>query len=372
MNVIDEYSSGYYQGWSEVSGSSHCYTPGDVKDALAPIMARIRDYDRIRVQLEERGGQVKDLLKLKKLLLDNIEFPGRRHDMGNIKLGDRDALRRAVLTLGRGGASIGIRTTPQGFPVYYLCRTSRGYWGERTMILEDLCLSQGYPMDDVRYVKFTSTSGRERGYLRISPYRFLARSSLSEEVADETNVDKLLEKIGRQFFQAAWDDDQRIAFAVADALGMPQFKNAVELLYFCLSSDLSELRNDMTEDMQCFLSGYKPEVDAFMQTLSSYDGMGITQLQADAPKLYKRLQKQFSRFIKTEILWGEGGYKVPLYKIIFANFSRLQRIGEMVQQNDDIEEAAKILEYEASEVISLLINRNSDSTEAEEVRPNVA
>ena len=96
-------------------------------------------------------------------------------------------------------------------------------------------MSPGYPMIDQRFARLMQENGRERHFIRLSPFRRLVESSWPRDKnGSRLQVDRFLYGLGRKIFHSAWHEDQRMAVAVAATLQLPNFKDCIEFLYLIL------------------------------------------------------------------------------------------------------------------------------------------
>ena len=139
-------------------------------------------------------------------------------------------------------------------------------------------------------------------------------------------MDDLILEVGKYVFQAGWHDDQRPGTLTAKHLDLPNFHQAIELLYLCLSGDLCELRGIIHPSIVDFFDKIYPQpaIPAFLQKLRPMDGSVLNDLPKKTLNLYIRLSNAFSQFMKSEAAWGNYSSPIPLYKIVFGNFSRLE------------------------------------------------
>lgn len=337
--------------------SYHYATPPavDIQEALAPLLAQLAAYDRLRHKLEEQGGDVGDLEQLTEIMRQKITIRGTYTDYP-MALNLPKLLQWAVQAVGHGDLHLQVRLLPTRMPVFYLCRSHRDYWGEYSLIVEDLYQSPGYPLVDDRFVKLL-IYGRETYCLRLSSYREGAAALVAPNAATTSwQVDNLLHQVGRHVFQAAWHEDQRLGIVVANQFGLPRFRQAIELLYLCLSGDLCALRLAVDARMlQFFQEVYpQPAIRAFLEKLTTLAGQELNDVPQQALKLYLLLSRAFSRFLGLEVEWGREKAKVPLYKLIYGNFYRLGLVVQALPGNRVVSAEKESLENAASEVVGEL------------------
>jgi len=342
-------------GWSYRSGYGYSTTrAANARKALQPLLDHIRQYDALRQKLEMQGGAISDVAKVTELLSLPITLKGDYRDC-KASLIDQASLRTAIFDVGRSDLHIDVRQLPTGMPVYYLCRIRRDYWSEYTLIVEDLYQSAGYPVLDERFVRLMD-GGHETYYLRLSQFREGVKTALPDKSSrsdtSEWDTDDILYHTGRHVFQAAWHEDQRPGVLTATHFGLVNFRQAIELLYLCLSGELCELRNATNKRLLSFFEQTYPQpaIRAFLGVLSGLDGAAINDLPQKALKLYARLSNAFSRFLSVEVPWGHRQVTTPLYKLVFGNFSRLALVADRLGEEACIRNAAQRLE-EASQAI---------------------
>jgi hypothetical protein len=336
---------------------------GRTRQALEPLLCTLREYDALRIQLECEGGRISDFGRITQILTREIHLTGLYHEYV-CKLANQPGLRTALGDVGNYDTHLQVRRLGTGMPVYYLSRTDQDYWSEYSLIVEDFYLSPGYPMEDERLARVMFV-GHDTRYLRLSAFRDKTREMLKSQIKcdpAEYDVDDLLYTMGRHIFQAAWHDDQRPAMLVAAHFNLPAFRQAVELLYLCLSGELCELRSAANPEMYRFLEVVYPQpaIRDFLNALSTLDGGAINELPQKALKLYAALGGAFSRFVRIEVPWGFRATHAPLYKLVFGNLSHLDRVGAALKSNPDVAQAAKSLESHAQRAIEDLVRSHID------------
>jgi len=350
--------------WMAENLGTRDYLPGgygygppiaEIRGALSPLIGQIRKYDALRLTLEREGGRVSDLGSIAGVLNTPLTIQSR-FGAKEVQLTEQVELREAI----RGvdfDVHLDVRQLPTHLPVYYLCRVRRDYWGEYSLIVEDLYMSPGYPMTDQRFIKLMS-AGHEVYFLRLSPFRegVAGMAKVEDETAAGT-VDTILYGLGRHVFQAAWHDDQRMGVLAGTHLGLPRFRQAIDLLYLCLSGELCELRGAVNDRMLRFFEEVYPHppIRALLEMLTRLDGGMINDLPQRSRGLYKRLQKSFKGFLAAEVTWGPRRLRMPLWKLLCGNFSRLPLVATTLGENRQLASASAALEKAAEEVIGELL-----------------
>lgn len=331
----------------------------DANVSLEPLIRQVRHYDELRLKLEKQGGQIADLEKISNTLSKVITLKGR---FGNVEaaLTDPRSVRQMLFEVGGFDLHMEVRRLQTEMPVYYFCRIRRDFWSEYTLIVEDLYRSPEYPVLDDRFVKLMS-GGHEAYHLRLSQFRGGVTGLIKKEEEEEVSssqIDEMLYNLGRNVFQAAWHEDQRPAVLAATHFELPKFRNAVELLYICLSGELCELRSVVDERLLSFFVTIYPQpaMHAFLSLLTRLDGGSINEMPQKAAKLYSKLSKAFGRFLRTEIPWGSRKVRMPVYKLIFGNFTRLDLVAADARQNETLQKTAGQLEEESQLVVDGIVN----------------
>ena len=389
------------RGWSYSTGSGYGTTrAADARKALEPLLDHIRQYDLLRRKLEEEGGNISELGRVTELLSHPICLKGSFRD-SKVALVDQASIRTALFDVGCPDVHVDIRQLATAMPVYYFCRIRRDYWSEYSLIVEDLYQSAGYPIVDERFIRLMD-GGHETYYLRLSQFRenvatsrqYSRRSCRAEASARRRNepaaphqhpltaltpqrvqsprctvlpqysrryepaastpapdtlTDDLLYHAGRHVFQAAWHEDQRPGMLTAAHFGLPDFSQAIELLYLCLSGELCELRQAADDRLLAFFEHTYPQpaLRAFLEKLAGHDGAAINDIPRAALAAYARLSTAFSRFLGVDVPWGRDAIPRPLYKLVFANFARLEMVADRLQDNPVLQKAAETLNRES-------------------------
>lgn len=324
----------------------------EVRKLLLPLMQRLRDYDATRVRLEREGGTAADLQLLTGCLSNPISIDDRSQHHRAV-LTEPDELRQVLKRIGAKDLYFSVRVRPSGLPAYYVVRAKHGYWSEYSLLVEDLYRSPEYPSPDERFVKLMDWS-HETYFLRLSQFREGVSAGLPVKGAEsERKADGVLHDVGRQVFQAAWHEDQYAAFQVAEVFQLPLFRQAIELLYLCLSGDLCAIRASLDDDVsEFFVNVYpQPAIHALLARIGELDGKGLAELPEDAGDAYRRLTASFERFLRVEVRHGSRASSLPLYKLIYANFGRLDMITPTVTSCDGLSDAGAQLEELAAQVI---------------------
>ncbi len=333
------------------------------EDALAPLTERLQAYDEKRIDLETRSLTAAALISTMELLKEHfvVEVLGRRNKMALV---DQAAVREFLRGLWDYECRLEIRIAPSGMPLYYVPRIWHDYDAPYSLVLEDAYLSPGYPITDERFVKIM-WGGHELYFIRLSPLRaaLLEGRGPAEDPKAQDEADAMLRKVGRLVFQACWHEDQYVGMAAAGLFDLIHFRRAVELLYLCLTAELCELRSAVDEAMLGFFRSVYPQpvIAAFLKRLVRLDGRTLAEVPQAALKLFPKLSQTFSRFLAVELPWGRKQALVPLYKLLFANFSRLDHVRGAITEKDELRLAAEVLEKQSQAVIQALLAEPGDA-----------
>jgi hypothetical protein len=327
-------------------------TSPELRDAVKPLLDRLSDYDALRLKFERLGGSARELADMTKLLTEPVpvKTPYRYEE---VALTAPDELARQLAHMSAYALHLDVRQLDSGMPVYYLCRTRADYWSEYSLVVEDLYLSRGYAMHDARFARLMH-HGHETFFLRLSPYRSVVGRQFK---LNTTALDDFLVDLGQHVFQAAWHEDQQAGMAVAEHLDLPAFRQALELLYLCLSGELCELRQSVNIQLLKFFDVVYEQaaIGGFLRVLADLDGAALNELPERALDLYGRLSRSFNAFLDVEVPWGYRHMKLPLYKLVFGNFGRLTMIGRSLSNDPTVGEARTCLEETSVAVIQELV-----------------
>jgi hypothetical protein len=360
----------------------------DTREALAPIIDHITRYDALRRKLEKEGGTTRDVEEMTGILTERFAVQGSYYAK-DVALSDQKSMHEFVRDVGRRDTHLQVRQLPSRMPVYYLCRVTQDTWSAYSLIVEDLYRSPGYPLADERFINLLHY-GHETYYLRLSQFRAPVAGMLKEkatspleaagrsQVHESTGlpgqsaisspapaakssdwaIDDVLYNVGRNVLEAAWHEDQFLASETARHFAMPHFARAIELVYLILSGELCDLRASVNDEMLYFFERIYPQyaIRAFLTTLTRLDGAALNALPARATKHYAALSRAFGSFLRTQVTWGHREARVPLYKIIYANVSRLALVAEQLPATPHLGDAAAELDALAEKIIEETIS----------------
>jgi hypothetical protein len=330
--------------------------------ALSPLISQFKMFEKRRILLENREVTPAMMVATMEILKQKLVIEGHYREHA-VTLVDQASVRNFLRDLGDYECRLEIRSAGSGLPMYYLPRVWFDYRSVYSLVLEDLYRSEGYPIGDERFVKIM-WAGHEVYFLRLSQFRAALlkdRDSNGESEAQD-EVDSQLLKVGRHVFQACWHEDQCVGMAAAGQFDLVDFRRAIELLYLCLSAELCELRSAIDDAMLRFFKDVydQPAIVAFLGRLAALDGKALAEVPQAALKHFPGLSRAFSRFLAVELPWGRKQAMVPLYKLLFANFSRLDAVREAIAEKEELRQAAESLEKQSQSVIQALLDASGD------------
>jgi hypothetical protein len=320
----------------------------ELRTRLAPLIERLQEYDSLRARLEREGGKVSDADRLTKLLCQPVRLASSS-GMAGVSLIKPERFNDALRAVGARKVYLSVRVRPSGFPSYYLVRAKHGYWSEYSLLVEDLYQSPDYPSPDERFVKLMDL-GHETYFLRLSQFREALISQQSADCSEpDSEVDTILHNVGRNVFQAAWHEDQHPAFEAATHLGLPSFRDAIELLYLCLSGDLCRIRAFTDRQILAFFRHVYPQpaIRALLRRIRRLDGNALAQLPEQALAQFQRLSGAYADLLRVEVNHGPRNFPVQVYQLLYANFDRLDKIAPSVAEDPGIATARRRLERRA-------------------------
>ncbi len=241
------------------------------------------------------------------------------------------------------------------FPCYLLCRVSTD-WDAPDAVVDELYVSSRNDFfPDERFVVLMR-AGRSRTFLRLSVFRDKLREHLavcSANEVDEQECDEILEATAKLVFGAAWYEDQRLPFHVADVFGLEKFRAALELVAFILGSDLYKVTTairdgeDLVTDFFEHVYENRPLAEV-MRQLHLGGTCDISKLEEEATAAFVKLNRVFSSFLSTtETLCDLEG--LELYKIVLGCFYNLRQVADRDMWTPALEEAARTAEAAADQ-----------------------
>jgi len=340
------YGSGAY-GKTYVSSHATQWKADDFfRPGLDNMIEALVAFDQKMGELRARGGHISAIQDAIKSLKTPFRVRGT-YGESSACLAEPDKVREALRYCGQYDVKFNVRRLPGGFPAYYLVRIHRDYWGAYSLIVEDLYRSPEYRFADNRFDRLMD-AGRERFFLRLSEYYEPVAKLVAQENDNAAyNTNTTLYALGRCVFQGAWHVDQRLAFVMAQHLGLTWLRQAIELVYLCLSCDLCALRRFLTPTMLRFFEEIYPNegIARLMARLDTMTGSHMSLLTDRASGAYRRLSRAVSEFLGAELRWSEShSERTPLWKIVFANFTRMDLVGLQLAHDEDLAAARNTLE----------------------------
>lgn len=329
----------------------------DYLSELAPLMRKLKLYDKYRIQLERNGGGLPELNRISRILRVPIVLR-RAYQKYPVFLNKPQELKKILDRLGFYDIHLDIRLGRVGMPVHYLCRINWDFWSEYGFVVEDIYRSPGYALPDPRFVSLMDM-GHEKYFLRFSDFREKIKSShklLIQQTSDQ--IDELIYTLGKYVFRAAWHEDQQSAILISKYFNIHFLQQAIELLYLCLNGELCDLRNQVNSQMLLFFESIHPQpaIHEFLSRLNSLEGDRLNKIDQTALALYSRLQAAFSEFLKTEVTWGNQKIRTFLFKLIFGNLTRLDLISASLGDESAVWEATRKLNQVCEQIISEILN----------------
>jgi len=298
---------------------------------LAPLIAQIRRVDAVVARIARGNGCLRDLLALEGILKKPLALRGRGGQ--EVSLVRPTDLRTALCALSRQ-LHLEVHTVDERFPCYLLCRISTD-WDAPDTVLDELHVSPRNDFfPDRRFVALLR-GGRSRTFLRLSIFRERLGRYLRQtgrKPADERACDEVLETAARLVFAAAWYEDQRLPFHVADVFGLTKFRAALELVGFALGSDLykvaTALRDGNGVAIEFFEHVYRNRrLARLLKQLVRGGHHGLGSLEGAARAAFVRLNQVFSDFLSTPGALRDLD-RLALYQVVLASFYNLSEVAD--------------------------------------------
>jgi hypothetical protein len=337
------------------------HSPANCLSPLTPLLDIFGEYDRVRQSLIQSGGSLGDIERVTFLLRKkvSISINGSEHV---VSMNDPAGLQEMLGAFKNNVLYLDRRIADYGFPAYYLCRLYRDPRDALTVVVEDLYKSTGYDIADGRFARFFRL-GREVSFLRLSRYRpATSRMLAAGNECGSRVVDDLLYELARGVLNSMWQEDQRLAMLTAHYFGLPRFRQAVELLYLILASDLCELRAGRKKTWLLFFQRVyvQPAIESLLDLLPDMYGTDLGNLRKRALDQYLILCRAFRSFLVAPVQRGSYQGEVPLYKLVFGNLTRLDRISRELSAGKSIESESERLEGLSAEAIHSILLRRPD------------
>jgi hypothetical protein len=297
---------------------------------INPLVRHLVAVDTARLDLFQKSVSISKLLEYNDLLLKPVKIGGNLRGQ-EIKLPDQDVGRK-MAHVGLWDIKLSVRKGRMDFPKYYLCEYRDYFGGNYGIVLTDFYRSQDYQFTDSRFARMVNY-GHESNFIRMSSFRPDVNRLISKGNQEKTS--EILTKVGSYFLQGAWHEDQMAAWVVSGCFDLENFRQAIEMIYFILGSDFTETRNYFDDDVEQFFTLVHPR-KAFLNmlhTINRSTAEEMQELESVAREWYRTLNKAFSGLLRTEVSWGNI-QRMPLYKIIYSNFYRLDKVFPLDNSNE--------------------------------------
>jgi hypothetical protein len=328
--------------------------------AIRELVVHIEAYDKLRLQIQDNGGTLKDLQRISDHLNQSVCLASPYGSLA-VALVDQEELKSALKKVD-WNLHLDVRQNHLGMPLYYLCRTHDDIFGRYRLIVEDYVKSADYIFDDARFVKLMLL-GHEVYYLRLSQFRDDAECEFVRETLNgrDGQVDTVLYDVGRYVLGSAWHEDQILGIVCARHFKLTKFHQAIELLYLILSGEPSEIRCAVNDDMLTFFDIIYPQrsIQLFLMNLNRMQGYELSRLPVVALSFYKELSVAFSRFLSVSVPWGFFKNPISLWKIVYGNYYRLEIVAKALDDDPGLKNAAQKLEDAADHIISKLVQKSA-------------
>ena len=321
---------------------------------LDALIAAMRRFDDQYARLRTEGGGVRDVHEITATLTAKLDIHGPYAYNSEARLSDPEKIKAALRQAGHYRVKFSVQRLRHGFPAFYLCRLQRDYWAAYGLVVEDLHRSPGFELADGRFARLMD-AGRQRYFLRLADFRDPLRKALN---ADEEAVDNTLYALGRTIFQGAWHTDQHMAFVLAEHLGLPRLRQAIELTYLSLSCDFGALRRFLSASVRTFFSTcYANEgIVRVLNAIESMNSDTMCMLKSRGEASYRSLSSALNAFLGTPVVWNESfARELPLWKIVYANFDRFALAAKQLNRSSRIQESRAVLEGAAGECMDRLL-----------------
>ncbi len=318
---------------------------------LKPLLKVLKAYDYLRLKLERNGGSLSDIQRINNLLNRNIILDKNTA----IKLTEPDSAAVTIRNFCNSNIYFQVRKKAEnGMPLYYICRTMIDYFDTYSLVVEDYYISESYPIEDSRFVSLMHL-GSETTFLRLSQFRKPLQAK--NKCLKDNETDQVLYSVGLNVLQGAWHDDQKLGLRVSEEFNLVYFRDAIELLYLCLSRELSALRNAISPDLVNFFSTIYPQNSIYqlLCSLPNISGKVLDDLPDCALTAYIDLSKAFRTFLTTEVPWGNSKVNFPLYKIVMGNFYRLSMVSAQMNLSEEMQAASEQLEEQSAGTINTIL-----------------
>jgi hypothetical protein len=294
----------------------------DTVKTIRPLVYQLERVDASRFDLFKNTISIDKLLDYQDLLLEPVNI-GRNYGDNEIKLSDQ-GIDRKLSHEGLWDIKLSVRKGRMHFPKYYLCEYREFYGCNYGIVLADFYKSADYQFTDPRFARMISY-GHESNFIRMSSFRNGVDEYIAKANPEKTN--DVLKNVGSHFLQGAWHEDQLAAWVVSGVFNLEKFREALEIIYFILGSDFTETRNYFDDDVEQFFTRVYPRNNflRMLKKIGSSTAEDTQEMEGTAREWYRALNRAFSGILKAEVSWG-AIENMPLYKIIYSNFYRLEKV----------------------------------------------
>ena len=329
----------------------------DLREGLAPLVARLGEYDAIRRKMEIGKWGSREIRLMNLALTSPLVVKDWWGRPKSYSLANQQSVREALFDLDdRFDIHLQVRKNNCRMPMFYLVKIRASWHCEsRGIVVQDLYRSPDYPLGDDRFAPLMAYS-RERYYLRMSQFREKCMEMLE---GDEGKADSLLVDLGAGIFEPAWDLYQQIGYLLSKSFGLKRFFSALEVLYLVLSADLSDLRSRATAQTLLFFEKAYPDsaIPDVLECVADMDGQKLERMAQKARNLYPPLLQAFGEYLETQVSFKKHSGKVPFYKLAFSNIHSLDKAAKWLKGDNGLGRAAQRLEDISGSIIGSLAKK---------------
>jgi hypothetical protein len=331
-----------YGWWEELRPSRE-----EVLHRVEPLVSQIRRVDAVVDKIARGKARVAELVDLEQILREPISMAGSGQPP--VSLSQPVGVRSALSSIARE-LHLEVQAVEGQYPCYLLCRISDS-WDSPDTVLEELHLStvRNELFVDRRFLVLMR-NGRSRTFLRMSSFRTALRRHTAEtggEAADDEACDDILEAVARLVLDAAWYEDQRLPFAVADVFQLGSLRSALEVVGFILGSDLYHVAAYLQDDED--ITGFVEHVHknrplaSLLRQLQHRGAENLTNLETEARQAFIKLNQAFSAFMSEREILRDLEH-LELYKIVLGSFGNLREIAHRKHWTERTADAVQVVE----------------------------
>lgn len=346
--------------WDYSAWSNPVPSRDQLLQRISPLLRQIRRVDEIVENIDKGNACVRDLLALEKILREPFQIPGST--ARSISLAHPESLHSALSSISRE-LHLEIHAAGGQYPSYLLCRLSTD-WDAPDTVLEELHVSSTRPdfFVDQRFTVLLR-NGQSRTFLRLSHLRDKLRQQLAntwDVPPDDEACDEILEAVAGLVLGAAWYEDQRLPFAVADVFGLRQFRAAVELIGFLLGSDLYQVAAGIQDDQQDVIDFFdhvyvNRPMARMLEQLNRHGADDLAAIEAVARDGFVAMNSAFSTFLSTRDAVSDLESH-ELYKIVLGSYGNLHEVATKEHWMPALRQAARDIETASTNCIQRLLS----------------